>query len=92
MFIKMLDLAFESDTEYDIATDGDIKTNINNMLATHEKYLTTSQAAILKEIYSRDFIDDDGILSAMKLDEYNHILLQEIGYYEDLGDFIDTKE
>jgi hypothetical protein len=91
MFIKMLDLALESDTDYDIATDGDIKTNLNNMLATHEKYLTTSQAVILKEIYSREFVDNDGMLSAMELAEYKQILLQEIGYCEDLGEFIYTK-
>jgi SMI1 / KNR4 family (SUKH-1) len=92
MFIKMLDLALESDTEYDIATDGDIKTNLNNILATHEKYLTTSQAAVLKEIYSREFVDNDGKLSAMELAEYKQILLREIGYCEDLGEFIYTKE
>jgi SMI1 / KNR4 family (SUKH-1) len=92
MFIKMLDLALESDTEYDIATDGDIKTNLNNILATHEKYLTTSQAAVLKEIYSREFVDNDGKLSAMELDEYKQILLREIGYCEDLGEFIYTKD
>jgi SMI1 / KNR4 family (SUKH-1) len=92
MFIKMLDLALESDTEYDIATDGDIKTNLNNLLATHEKYLTTSQAAVLKEIYSREFVENDGKLSVMELEEYKQILLREIGYCEDLGEFIYTKD
>jgi SMI1 / KNR4 family (SUKH-1) len=92
MFIKMLDLVLESDANSDLAAEGDIKTNLNNMLATHEKYLSTSQAAILKEIYSREFVNNDGILSAMELDEYKQILLQEIGYCEDLGEFIYTKD
>jgi SMI1 / KNR4 family (SUKH-1) len=92
VFIRMLDLALESDAEDDLAADGDIKTNLNNMLATHEKYLSTSQTAILKEIYSREFVDNDDILSAMELAEYKQILLQEIGYCEDLGEFIYTKD
>ncbi len=91
VFIKLLDLALETEIEYDLAADGDIKTNLNNMLETHEKYLSTSQAAILREIYSRQFIEDDGMLSVMELAEYQQILLQEIGYCEDLGNFIYIK-
>ena len=90
IFIKMLCCALETDTENDLAADGEITINLNNMLATHSKYLTLSQAAVLKDIYSRTFIDDDGKLSAMELPEYQQILLQEIGYCDDLGSFIYT--
>lgn len=92
IFIKMLDLALESDAENDLAADGEIKINLNNLLVTHEKYLTTSQAAVLKQIYCRTFDEDDDMLSAMELAEYQQILLQEIGYCDDLGRFIYTME
>ena len=91
IFIKMLCCALEMDAENDLADDGEITINLNNMLATHSKYLTLSQAAVLKQIYSRAFNEIDGILSAMQLPEYQQILLQEIGYCENLGSFAYTK-
>lgn len=92
IFIKMLDLALEIESEYDLAADGDAKNNCNNLLNTHEKYLTESQAAVLKQVYSREWVEEDGNLSTITLQEYNQILMQEIGYCEDLGKFTYTNE
>ncbi len=91
IFIKMLDLALKFESEYDLAADGDAKNNCNHLFNTHEKYLTESQTAVLKQVYNREWVeDDDGNLSTITSQEYNRILMQEIGYTEDLGKFIYT--
>ena len=92
VFIKMLDLALEIEVDYDMVAEDDAKLNLNNMLTTHSNYLTNNQATILKEIYSRKFVEEDGMLSAIELDEYEKILLQEIGYCADLGRFVYCKD
>jgi hypothetical protein len=90
MFIQMLNCAFELDDEY-YAVDEETNADLNNMLATHEKYLTLSQAQVLKQIYARDWFSEDGNSFLLNLAEYKQILLQEIGYCDDLGSFIYTK-
>ena len=78
--------------KYSKAADGDLKTNLSNMLKTHKPYLSRRQVTKIEEIYNRDLfeykyqIPNGREFSAMGLisrDELEEILQQEIGF-EDL--------
>jgi len=72
IFRMLLECAREID-ENSRANDGDLKTNLFNMLRTHKPYLSKSQVAKVEEIYNRD-------LGLISMDELSSTLRQEIGF------------
>ena len=85
MFKSMLNCALEIDAENDLLADDNIKTNLQNWLATHQKYLKPSQVAILADIYARELQKDDDNYYLIDVEEYKTILLEELGITGKIG-------
>lgn len=88
IFRKLIECVVELD-EYSKVKDGDLKTNLSNMLRTHTPYLTQSQVAKIEEIYSRDLFEhkyqipsgrEFSATGLVSRDELETILQQEIGF------------
>ena len=86
MFKSMLDCALEIDAKNDLLADGDIKTNLQNWLTTHQKYLKPSQVTMLTDIYTRELQqDDEDHFYLMTVQEYKDIMQNELGITGKIG-------
>ena len=88
IFRMLLECVREID-EYSRAGNGDLKTNLFNILRTHKPYLSKSQAAKVEEIYSRDLFEhvlkypngnEESLTGLISIDELSNTLRQEIGF------------
>ena len=88
IFRMLLECVVDIDEHTRIA-DGDLKTNLFNMLKTHKPYLSQNQAAKVEEIYSRDLFkhilkypngNEESLTGLISMDEIDDTLRQEIGF------------
>jgi hypothetical protein len=89
IFLQMLGAVLEIEEEYDLITNGDLHTNLDQWLRTHKKYLADNQVMVLEKIFSRDVqtfvhIDKKGVASnytgLISSEEYDAILEKEIDF------------
>lgn len=86
MFKSMLNCALEINAEYDLLANGDIKTNLQNWLKTHQKYLKPSQVALLADIYARELQqEDETSFYLITVEEYKTIMQNELGVTGKIG-------
>jgi len=88
IFRKLLECVVSID-EYSKAADGDLKTNLFNMLTTHKPYLSLQQITKIEEIYHRELFDykykipngrEFSATGLISRDELAETLLREIDF------------
>ncbi len=89
IFRKLLECVVETGKYSKAAEDGNLKTNLFNMLRTHKPYLNQHQIEKIEEIYNRDLFDykykvpngkEYSAAGLISRDELKETLQQEIGF------------
>jgi hypothetical protein len=80
IFRKMLEAAFDVDTEDDLVADGDLKQNLSHWFKTHQKYLKPKHSEILASIYQREpEYDAAGNCTLISEAEFKDIVRAQLG-------------